>query len=193
VRRLALGLLAICAVAPHAAAHNIKPDRELVIQFDARGGVAMWQVTIGGPQAVVMLAAADLDHDGRLSEGERVALAVSLLSKAVRGVALSWDDAPLAQAELKPRLDAGDRTLTARGLVELKLPEGCGTHRLGVALEARVPPLGVDVQAISGWRLEGVSIGGVAEGAHLTAAVALAPGDHLEVRVAARCEPAVPR
>ncbi|MBI5509110.1 MAG: hypothetical protein HY903_10175 [Deltaproteobacteria bacterium] len=186
MRRLRWLSLGICGVAALAHAHAVKPDRELLLQLDAGGGAELWRLQIGGEAAAATLAAANLDRQATLSPAARVAVALSLLARARKGVSLRFDEAPLAQADLKPKLDASGNALVALGLVELLLPAAgrCGPHRLEVALDARAAPLGVEVRAQDGWTVAGVELNGVAAGG---AAVVLARKDRLEVRVVGAC------
>ena len=180
-------LLGATGMSMPVAAHTYKPERELTIQLDDQGEAALWELSMGGPQAAVLFAAGDLDHNGELSEGERTVLAVSMLTKAVGGVSLTWDGEALTRAHLQPRLDGAGRVLTARGLTELKL-EGqsvrCGAHVLRIRLEPRAALLGVDVRALGGWRVDGIAAGGLHEA---TLPVVLAPNEYLDVRVSETC------
>ena len=184
--RLLTTVAVMLALGRSASAHSVKPDRELVVQLDQRGAAALWQLTVGGGPALVLFANGDLDHDGVLSEGERVALALSMLSKAVGGVVVSWDGVPLSRANLKPKLEASDRLLVAFGLSELDLPSEsgrCGEHRLAVELEPRAAPLAVDIRTLDLWRVVDVSARPVRTGQGAGAPLVLAPNERLEVRV----------
>jgi hypothetical protein len=182
-----LAVIAVTAIpCSTALAHTFKPDRELVVQLDTRGAAALWQLTVGGGPAMVLFANGDLDHDGTLSEGERVALSLSLLSKAVGGVVVTWDGLALRRTNLKPRLEAADRLLVALGLAELEIPHGvghCGEHRLAVELEAKAAPLGVDIRALDAWRVIGVAARPTRAQEQPGEPLVLDPKERLEVRV----------
>ena len=68
-RPAVLSLLLALFVSKLALAHNIRPERELLIQVDGRGVAAMWRMSVVGWRADVLLAVHDLNRDGVLDEG----------------------------------------------------------------------------------------------------------------------------
>src|SRR5688572_27203169 len=96
-----VGLLVLLVVPATARAHGRDPERRLVLQRDAKGLAALWQVTLVGKSAETLFAAQDRDRDGVLSDTEGKRLAAVLLAKATRGAELFCDGEPLEISALE--------------------------------------------------------------------------------------------
>lgn len=184
-RWLATLVVAAAMAWPSAASAHRSAARELVIQLDSRGAVALWHLRLVGPEALLMAAVWDRDRNGVLDEGERVGAAVALLSRALRGVTLTWDGQLLRAADLEPRLDGvGERSLAAVGLVSLRIPDAtAGTHVLRIEVDAKSGPLAFQIQTLDSWRPTDVDTELAPDGRGLAQPLVVAPGRATEIKV----------
>lgn len=183
-RRLTWLSVAVASLWPAVVPAHRSVARELVVQLDARGAVALWQLRAVGPEATVTLALWDHDRNGRLTDGERIGAALSLLASATRGVVMTWDGEPLRASELEPRLEqVGERSATAVGLATLRLPAARGRHVLRIEVEEKSGPLAVQVQVLDDWQLGDTTVPRAADGRGLAQPVVLVPGRALELAI----------
>jgi len=186
-RWVAIALVVVAVGWPAAVPAHRSVARELVVQLDGRGAVALWHVRVVGPKATLTVALWDHDRNGVLDDGERAGVAVSLLSGATGGVTLSWDGRPLRVSDLEPRLDsAGERSVAAMGLATLQLPSPTvGTHVLRIEVDEKSGPLAFQAQVLDFWQLTDTDMELAPDVRGLAQPIVVAPGQAVEIEV--RC------
>ena len=185
---LATILVAVALGWPSPVPAHRSVARELVVQLDERGAVALWHVRMVGPKAKMMAAVWDRDRNGALDDGESAGVAVSLLAGAARGITLTWDGQPLRTSALEPRLDSvGERSLAAVGLATLSLPTPPrpGAHVLRIEVDEKSGPLALQLQVVHAWQLADSAIELAEDERGFARPLWLSPGRSVELKVTA--------
>ena len=170
-------------------AHHLPSERELFIQVDERGAIALWQIRVHGSSATAFAKVWDQDHNGAWSDAEAAGAATTLTAKSMSGVQISWDGFELKPGRSRPRLvDERPRssTLGANLVVPLSLPTVEGDqHQLLISVAARTTPLTVSISTKHPWQIE------TAAGARIThdhqsleTPIVVEPNGQLSVRLA---------
>lgn len=172
-------------------AHEKPAEREVLVQLDEQGPVALVTVRVAGPRALVLARLHDVDGVAGLSEREGTQLALGLVNKAVRELTVSWSGERLVVDEVTSKLEIdvqGAGALTAMGLLSFAkvspwVEQVAG--RLEVALGARAAPVEAQIQGLGEWRVASVHSGTVsADGRALAHHLHLVPGESLWVELA---------
>lgn len=121
---------AALAVGSTAAAHPKGFHERLTVTVARRSLTALLVLDVdGGERCSLLRAGADEDHDGALSEPERVALRARLVAMAQRGLTLAVSGYPLEPAlkssklSLREDLRASDTGLSVAALLEVTFPK----------------------------------------------------------------------
>lgn len=177
----------LCFGAVSAHAHDRLPTRQVMVQVDSAGLVALWGIQVAGPRAQMLWAVYDVNRNGKLDGAERKTAAAALVSKAVDGVSVRWNDAPIRLKRLTPRLEKADPTgaLVASAVGEVVQSEPLGASgQLHVRVADTSGPIAVHVQALRGWRIHKSNLGHVAAtGMRFLEPVFVNAGRELRVRL----------
>lgn len=170
-------------------AHKPVPDRRVMVQVDEAGTVAVFELTVRGPEAALLRAVHDANHDGELAGVERERLAAVLVTKAVRGVGFAQGTLDLGMTPREVRLleDGADKAqLKAMGLVEL----GGASMRAGapftlnISVEGGSGPAAVQLQGLGPFAVVAASRGALApDHRGLADFVNMNPGEALAVQL----------
>lgn len=184
-------------------AHDIRPERDMVIQLDGQGGAILWRVQMTGWRADVMGAVHDVDRDRQLTHFEEQRLAAALLQKGMHGVTVWVDGASLADRSMgvPPLQITMDKSAMANGqlialgllddLIPLYAPLQSSRHHLRVLVRKDTGPVALWVQRDVPWRMGDsaiVSGNGVRRSIDRhwrdRGMITLQPGDALELALA---------
>ncbi len=154
-----------------AGAHKFTPRREVLLQWDGKGGVAVLRYTTAGEAGGLLWATYDLNHDGRFDQGEGRLVSAVLLQRALRGLELLDGEAPLPWTLQEGAVDfVVPRThkFGVRGLVQWPAPAGSVAlkKRLTIKVTRGYEPLTLQMQALHPWRVVATSRGTLSRDRH---------------------------
>jgi hypothetical protein len=141
-------------VANLAAAHDAPFERQLIVQADKQGCVALWHMDMIGKRADLIFALHDLNRDGVLSAAEKQAAALNMLGQAMRGVQITWNGQRVQQRQVKADMQSeGAHQMVLYGATQFDCQRAEGKPQiLQVAVGSHMPPLVFMAKAQKPWR-----------------------------------------
>ncbi len=152
-------------------AHKYTPRREVLLQWDEKGGVAVLRYTTAGKSGGLLWATYDLNHNGRFDQGEGKLVSAVLLQRALRGLELLDGEISQPWKLEEGAVDfvvPGTHKFGVRGLVQWPAPEGSAVlkKRLTIKVTRGYEPLTLQMQALHPWQVVATTRGTLSQDRH---------------------------
>ena len=168
-----------------AWAHQRKPTRAMLLQWDSQGTAAVLQYKAVGKEAALYTLAHDLNRDGQMGPQEKRLMGLAALGKGVAGLRLKERAAPLKLDPLAASVrvvEATSERVEVHALWEWPRQRAEGVGQLEAHVAAGYGAVGLTLQALDQWRLIKGEAGALSgDGRGLAKPVHLHGGDTLKV------------